>query len=88
MVINFTKLANMKTIMHKYPEATYENGYAKIIYEIGDLKHHINNIKIFETPIRIVFARNLKNKNVEICCKIYGENLPVPFEEILRIKVI
>ena len=86
--INFAKLAKVKMMMQKYPVATYENGYAKIIYEIGDLKHHINKIKIFETPIRIVLARDLRNKNVKVCCKIYGENLPKPFEEILKIKVI
>jgi len=86
--INFAKLAKLKMIMQKYPEATYENGYAKILYEIGDLKHHINKIKIFDTPIRIVLQRNLRNKNVKVFCKIYGENLPKPFEEILIIKVI
>lgn len=67
----------------------YEESNDRYIYKehIGNLPH-LQPREIFKVPLRMVVARNLAGRNIDITLILYSKDLPKPYSYNLTIRVV
>jgi len=83
--LNYTPVSPSWDEMH-YPKVTESEKDYLIFENIGDVKHKIP-VAVFKVPIRFVAGQNCINDEIVLRVKVFGKNLPEPFEDELKIIV-
>lgn len=83
--INYSSIGPSWDELH-YPKVSQSEKDYVIFENIGDVNHKIP-VDVFQVPIRFVAGQNCINEEIILKIKVFGKNLPKPFEDELKIIV-